>query len=210
MPTKYSNFADIFLQKLANIFLERTNINEHAIKLEEGKQPPYKPIYSLGLVELETFKTYIKTNLANNFINTLKSLANALILFVRKPNASLCLYVNYPRLNNLMIKNWYLLPLIGEFLDWLDQAKQFIPLDFTNVYHCIRIKEGDKWKTAFRTRYGNFKYQVMLIGLSKAPVSFQGYINRILVKKLDIFVIVYLDDIFIYTKDLSQAHVNVI
>ena len=65
------------------------------------------------------------------------------------------------------------------------------------------IKEGDIWKTAFQTRYSHFEYQVMSFGLSNAPASFQGYINKILAKKLDIFVIVYLDNIFIYTKDLG-------
>ena len=65
----------------------------------------------------------------------------------------------------------------------------------------MRIKEGDKWKTAFRTRYGHFKYQVMPFGLSNAPASFQRYINKILAEKLNIFVVVYLDDILIYTED---------
>ena len=74
----------------------------------------------------------------------------------------------------------------------------------------MRIKEGDEWKTAFRTRYGHFKYQVMPFGLSNAPASFQGYINKILAEKLDIFVIVYLDDILIYTEDQSQGHVEVV
>ena len=105
------------------------------IELEKGKQPPYRPIYSLGPVELETLKIYIETNLANDFIWILKSPAGAQILFVRKPNGSLCLYVNYQEFNNLTIKNWYPLPLIGKSLDRLNQAKQFTQLDFTNVYH---------------------------------------------------------------------------
>lgn len=67
----------------------------------------------------------------------------------------------------------------------------------------MRIKEGDKWKTVFWTWYGHFKYQVMLFGLCNAPASFQGYINKILAEKFDIFVIVYLDDILIYIKDLG-------
>ena len=74
----------------------------------------------------------------------------------------------------------------------------------------MRIKEGNEWKTAFRTWYGHFKYQVMPFGLSNAPASFQGYINKILAEKLDIFVIIYFDDIFIYIEDLSQAHVNAV
>ena len=74
----------------------------------------------------------------------------------------------------------------------------------------MRIKEDDKWKMAFQTQYGYFKYQIMPFGLSNAPVSFQGYINKILAKKLNIFVIVYLDDILIYTEDLGKAHVDTI
>ena len=64
----------------------------------------------------------------------------------------------------------------------------------------MRIREGNEWKTVFKTRYGHFKYQVMLFELTNAPVIFQGYINKILAKKLDVFMIVYLDDIFIYIK----------
>ena len=74
----------------------------------------------------------------------------------------------------------------------------------------MRIREGDEWKTAFRTRYGHFKYQVMPFGLTNAPASFQRYINKILAKKLDIFVIVYLDDILIYTDDDKDRHVLVV
>ena len=74
----------------------------------------------------------------------------------------------------------------------------------------MRIREGDEWKTAFRTRYGHFEYQVMPFGLTNAPATFQGYINKILAEKLDVFVIVYLDDIFIYTEDESKGHVQAV
>ena len=210
VPFEYLDFADVFSEKSANVLPERTGANEHAIELEEGKQPPYEPIYSLGPVELETLKTYIENNLANGFIRASKSPASAPILFVRKPNGSLRLCVDYRGLNNLTIKNRYPLPLIGESLDRLGRAKRFTQLDLTSAYHRMRIKEGDEWKTAFRTQYGHFKYQVMPFGLSNAPASFQGYINKILAEKLDIFVIVYLDDILIYTEDPGQAHVDAV
>ena len=71
----------------------------------------------------------------------------------------------------------------------------------------MRIREGDEWKTTFRTRYGHFEYQVMPFGLTNAPTSFQGYINKVFAEKLDIFVIVYLDDILIYIKDDGNSHV---
>ena len=117
VPVEYSDFADIFLEKSANVLPEQTGANEHAIELEEGKQPSYGPIYSVRPVELETLNTYIETNLTNSFIRTSKSPASAPILFVRKPNGSFRLCVNYQGLNNLTIKNWYPFPLIGESLD---------------------------------------------------------------------------------------------
>ena len=210
IPTEYSDFSNVFSEEKALILSEATELNQHAIELQEGQQPLYGPIYSLGPVELETLKTYIKTNLANGFIRPSKSPAGALILFVGKPDGSLRLCVDYQGLNNLTIKNRYPLPLIGESLDRLGRAKRFTQLDLTSAYHRMRIKEGDEWKTAFRTRYGHFEYQVMPFRLSNAPASFQGYINKILAEKLDIFVIVYLDDIFIYTKDPGQGHVEAV
>ena len=100
-------------------FSKNTGVNEHAIKLEEGKQPRFGPIYRLGPVELETLKTYIETNLANGFIRPSKTLTAAPILFDRKPNGSLRLCIDYWDLNNITIKTWYPLPLIGESLDQL-------------------------------------------------------------------------------------------
>ena len=161
-------------------------------------------------VELETLKTYIETNLANGFIKPSKSLAGTPILFDRKSDGFLRLYVNYQSLNNLMIKNQYPLPLIEELLDRLGRARRFTQLDLTSVYYQMRIRKMDKWKTAFRTWYSHFKYQVILFGLTNAPISFQGYINKILAEKLDIFVIVYLDNIFIYIDDDGDRYVTAV
>ena len=213
-PTKvsaeYSDYNNVFSAENATELPENTGMNEHTIKLEEGKQLSFGPIYSLRPVELETLKTYIETNLANGFIRPSKSPAGAPILFDRKPDGSLRLCVDYRGLNNITIKNQYPLPLIGESLDRLGRARRFTQLDLTNAYYRMRICEGDKWKTVFRTQYGYFEYQVMPFGLSNAPATFQGYINKILAEKLDVFVIVYLDDILIYTEDPGQPHVEAI
>ena len=204
---KYLYFADVFSLDLASKLIKHTGIINHAIELVDGQQPPYGPIYSLGPMELETLKAYIETNLANKFIKPSKSPAGTPILFDRKSDDSLRLCVNYRGLNNLTIKNRYPLPLIGESLDRLGRARRFTQLDLTSAYHRMRIREGDEWKTAFRTRYGHFEYQVMPFGLTNAPASFQGYINKILAEKLNIFVIVCLDDILIYTEDDGDSHV---
>ena len=100
-------------------------MDEHIIKLEEDKQPLFGPIYSLGLVELETFKTYIKTNLANGFIQPSKSPAGALILINWKLDKSLRFCMDYRGLNNITIKNRYPLPLISKLLDWRNQIRRF-------------------------------------------------------------------------------------
>ena len=141
---EYSDYSNVFSAENATELPENTEMNEHAIELEEDKQPSFGPIYSLGQVELETLKTYIKTNLANSFIRPSKSPAGALILFNWKPDKSLRLCVDYRSLNNIIIKNRYPLPLIGKSLDRLDRAKRFTQLDLTNAYHRMRIREGNE------------------------------------------------------------------
>ena len=116
---KYSNFANLFSKKSVEMLLEQIGINEHAIKLEEDKQPLSRLIYNIRPIEFKTLRTYIEINLANGFIRSSKSLAGIPIVFVEKPNGSLCLYINYQDLNNLTIKNRYLLLLIDEFLNRL-------------------------------------------------------------------------------------------
>ena len=158
IPGEYSDFTNVFSEEKALVLPEQTELNEHAIHLKDGKQPPCGPIYSLGPVELETLKTYIKTHLKTGFIRPFKFPAGAPILFDKKSDGSFCLCIDYWGLNNLTIKNRYPLPLIDESLDRLDRAKRFIQLDLTSAYHQMRIKEGDEWKTAFQTKYGHFKY----------------------------------------------------
>ena len=144
IPAEYSDYSNVFSAENEADLPENTGMNEYAIKLEEGKQPPFGSIYSLGLVELETLKTYIETNLANGFIRPSKSPAGAPILFDRKPDGSLRLCVDYRGLNNITIKNRYPLPLIGESLDRLGRARRFTQLDLTNAYHWMRICEGNE------------------------------------------------------------------
>ena len=144
VPAKYLDFADFFSPDLASKLLKHTGINDHTIKLVNGQQPPYGPIYSLRPLELEILKAYIETNLANEFIRLSKSPANTPILFNRKSDGFFRLCINYQGFNNLTIKNQYLLPLIRELLDRLRRAKRFTQLNFISAYHQIRIRKGDK------------------------------------------------------------------
>ena len=122
IPTEYSDFANVFSPELASELPKHTRINDHAIELVDNRQPLYGPIYSLGLIELETLKTYIETNLKNGFIKPSKFSAGASIFYDKKLDGRLQLCVDYRGLNNLTIKNQYLLFLVGEFLDQLGQA----------------------------------------------------------------------------------------
>ena len=125
VPVDYSNYSNVFSAENAAELLEHIGMNNNTIKPEKDKQPLFGPIYSLGTVELEILKTYIKTNLANDFIQTSNSLANTSILFNRKPDRSFHLCINYRGFNNITIKNRYPLSLIDKLLDQLGQAKQF-------------------------------------------------------------------------------------
>ena len=123
---EYSGYNNVFSVENVTELLELTRMNNHAIKLEKSKQIPFESIYNLEPVELKILKTYIKTSLTNGFIQPSKSPAGALILFDQKSDKSFCLCVDYWGLNNITIKNQYLLPLIGELLDKLDWAKRFL------------------------------------------------------------------------------------
>src|SRR6266568_2734573 len=114
------------------------------------------------------------------------------------------LYVNYRGLNKITIKNCYLLPLVNEILDQLSRAKIFIKLDLQDAYYRLCIKEGDKWKTAFKTRYSYFKYYMLPFRLANTPIIFQLYIYKALGGLVDRTCVIYLDNILIYLEDKDQ------
>ncbi len=123
IPVEYFDYVNVFSTDLIIELTKNTGINEHAIKLIKEKQLLYRPIYALSPVELETLKTYIKTHLKSGFIQSFKSFVGAPILFDKKSDGSLRLYIDYQGLNNLTIKNQYTLPLIGKSLNRLGWAK---------------------------------------------------------------------------------------
>ena len=133
-----------------------------------------------------------------------KSPAGAPILFVPKPDGRFRLCVDYRQLNKPTILNKYPLPLMTELWERVAGATVFTKLDLKDGYHLIRIRKGDEWKTAFRTRYGHYEYKVMPFGLVNAPATFQAMMNTILREFLDHGVVVYLDDILIYSKWLED------
>ena len=107
-------------------------------------------------------------------------------------------------------KDWYLLPLINDLLDALHKAWIYTKIDLRHAYHLICIADGNEWKTTFRTRYGSFEWLVMPEGLTNALVGFQRFMNDIFADMIDVSVVVYLDDILVYSDDPKQhsAHVQ--
>ena len=137
------------------------------------------------------------------------SSAETSVLFVLKKNEELHLCVNYWDLNQITIKNRHSLSLISETLNWLSEAKIFFKLNLKNTYHCIQIKEGDEWKTAFHTHYSHFKYMIISFRLVNTSVTFQDYINQTLTEIVNIFCVVYLNNIFIYSETLTEHEKHV-
>ena len=208
LPKEFAAFADVFASD-AQAKPQRPTGAEHAIELEEGKKPPFQPLYNLSNKELEVLREYLATALKNGWIQRSESEAGAPILFVPKKDGTLRLCVDYRGLNAITVKNRCPLPLIGETLDRLARARFFTKLDLKDAYYRIAIRRGDEWKTAFRTRYGHFEYLVMPFGLTNAPATFQAYINRALAGLVDETCVVYLDDILIYSETYKE-HVRAV
>ena len=189
---RYKDYVDVFSKDRAETVAPHRPI-DHTVDLEPDFNLSYGRIYNLSEVELKTFNAYIKTNLANGFIQRSLSAAAALVLFAKKKDRGLWLCVDYQALNKATMKNRYPLSLSLEMLDRLWGAQIFTKLDLRNAYHLIRTKEGDKHKTAFRTRYGQFEYFVMLFRLTNTLATFQDYIDDCLWPYIDNCAVWHLD-----------------
>jgi hypothetical protein len=203
VPEEYHEFAQVFSQEESDKLPEHRPY-DHKIPLQPDKTPPYGPIYSLSPEELKVLRQYLEDNLRKGFIRNSQSPCAAPILFVKKPDGTLRLCVDYRGLNKITVKNRYPLPLINELFDRLRQAKYFTKLDMKDGYHRLRMADGEEWKTAFRTRYGLYEYRVMPFGLCNAPGTFQFYVNDVFRDYLDDFMSAYLDDLLIYSATLKE------
>jgi Reverse transcriptase (RNA-dependent DNA polymerase) len=203
LPPEYKDYADVFLEEEASKFPNSTRV-EYSIPIKEGAEVPYNPIYQLREHKLGVLRDYLESSQEKGWIRKSKSPTSALILFILKKDDSLRLCVDYRGLNKVTIRNRHPLPLISEILDWLSRAKRFTKFDLYNVYHYIRIKRGDEWKMAFHTRYSYFEYTVMPFGLTNASTTFQSYINEALRGYLNIFYIIYLNNIMMYLERVKD------
>jgi hypothetical protein len=197
-------FIECFPDELPNE-LPPQRAHDHRIDLYSDARPVYKPTYRMSPSELDELKKQLEELLSHGLIRPSVSPYGAPVLFVKKKDGSRRMCIDYRALNAQTIKNVYALPRCDELFDRLQGASVFTKLDLRSGYHQIRIHPDDIQKTAFNTRYGHFEFLVLPFGLTNAPATFMCMMNDLLRPYLDKFVIVYLDDILIYSKN-EQEH----
>ena len=177
---------------------------EMRIELETGSKPVMGPLYKLSVAELAEMKKQLTKALDNGYIRPSISPWGSPVLFTKKKDGGLRMCIDYRALNKKTIKNQVPIPRIDEVWDQVGGAKYFSTLDLKDGYHHIRMREKDIEKTAFRTRYGQFEYLVTPFGLTGAPGCFQTLMNNIFRPHIDEFVLVYIDDILVYSKTKEE------
>jgi hypothetical protein len=197
------DYNDVFPKDLPS-GLPPSRAVDHKIELLPGQPPPSRPPYRMSFDEQNELKKQLQELIDKGYIQPSVSPYGAPVLFVRKKDGSLRLCIDYRALNKITIKNKYPLPRIDELLDRLQGATVFSKLDLRSGYHQVRIAEGDEPKTAFRTRYGHYEFRVLTFGFSNAPATFMRLMNDVFREYLDDFVIVYLDDILIFSKSVEE------
>jgi len=198
-------FSDVFPDEVPGLPPSREI--EFSIDLVPGAGPVSIAPYKMAPTELADLKKQIEELLEKQFIRPSVSPWGAPVLLVKKKDGSSRLCVDYRQLNKLSIKNKYPLPRIDDLMDQLHAATVFSKIDLRSGYHQIRVKSDDVQKTAFRSRYGHYEYVVMPFGVTNAPALFMDYMNRIFRPFLDKFVVVFIDDILIYSRT-HEEHVE--
>jgi hypothetical protein len=203
-------FADVFPDELSGMPPDRDV--EFVIELQPGTAPISKRPYRMPPKELAELKTQLQELLDKGYIHPSSSPWGCPTLFVKKKDGSLRLCVDYRHLNAVTIKNTYPLPCIDVVFYQLAEARVFSKIDLRSGYHQINIGPCDIPKTAFSTRYGLYEYLVMSFGITNAPAYFMYLMNSVFMTELDKFVVVFIDDILIYSKNGEEhaEHLRVV
>jgi hypothetical protein len=191
-------YPDVFPDDLPGMPPDRDV--KFVIELQPGTAPISKRPYRMPPKELAELKVQLQELLDKGYIRPSSSPWGSPALFVKKKDSSLRMCVDYRPLNVVTIKNKYPLPRIDVLFDQLAGAKVFSKIDLRSGYHQIKIRASDVPKTAFSTRYGLYEFLVMSFGLTNAPAYFMYLMNSVFMNELDKFVVVFIDDILIYSK----------
>ncbi|GJV35261.1 putative reverse transcriptase domain-containing protein [Tanacetum coccineum] len=198
-------FTDVFPKDLSGLPPQRQV--EFRIDLVPGATPVAKSPYRLAPSEMQELSGQLQELQDKGFIRPSHSPWGAPVLFVKKKDGSFRMCIDYRDLNKITIKNRYPLPRIDNLFDQLQEACIISKIDLRSRYHQLRVHEDDIPKTVFRTRYGHFEFTVMPFGLTNAPAVFMDLMNRVCKPYLDKFVIIFIDDILIYSKTKEEHEV---
>lgn len=200
LPDEFSEFSDVFSEDLAEQLPKHSQF-DHDIVLLPDTVPRYGPVYKTSEPQAKYLHDYILDNLRRGWIRPSKSSWSSPVLFAAKKDGSMRMCIDYRYVNSRTQKVRYPLPRIDQIIDKLYKARYFSKIDLRNAYNLVRIKKGDEHITAFRTQEGLFEYTVMPFGLCNAPATFQRLMNHVFRDILYVFVVVYLDDILIFSND---------
>ena len=181
--------------------------HEFKIELKDDAPPVHWPLYKLSPLKMAEAKKHIKYMLEHGFIRSSNSPYGAPVLFTPKKGGGLHFYIDCHWLNKKTVKNRYPLPLLEEMFNWLGNAKVFSKIDLKSGYWQILVRPGDVHKIVFKIWWGLFEYMVMPFGLTNAPMQFMSMMNNLLQEYLDQFVLMFLDDMLIYSANV-QEHVE--
>ena len=176
----------------------------HCIETVPGAEPPSRPAYRLPLSQIEEVRSQLQELESKGFIQPSSSPYGAPVLLVGKKDGTMRMCVDYRALNKVTVKNRYPMPRIDDLIDRLQGATVFSKIDLRSGYHQIPVQPSDIHKTAFRTRFGHFEFTVMPFGLTNAPATFQSLMHKVFHSLLDRCVVVYLDDILVYSKSKEE------
>ncbi|KAJ9552857.1 hypothetical protein OSB04_016902 [Centaurea solstitialis] len=196
------DYPEVFPEDLVSLPPDREI--EFRIDLVPGATPIAKAPYRLAPSELKEMLAQLQELLDKGFIRPSTSPWGAPVLFVKKKDGTMRMCIDYRELNKVTVKNKYPLPRIDDLFDQLQGAKFFSKIDLRSGYHQLKVRKEDIPKTAFRTRYGHYEFLVMSFGLTNAPAAFMDLMNRVCKPYLDKFVIVFIDDILIYSKTAEE------
>ena len=198
LPQVVYEYEDVFSDELPGLPPQR--VVDFGIELHLGTSPISMTPHRMAPVELQELRVQLQELLDKGFIKPSTSPWGAPVLFAKKKDKTLRLCIDYGQLNRVTVKNRYPLPRIDDLFDQLRGARAYSKIDLHTGYHQLRVMETDIPKTAFRMRYRHFEFTVMPFGLTNAPAAFMDLMHKVFQPYLDQFVVVFMDDILIYSQ----------
>ena len=198
LPRVVCEYEDVFPDELPGLPPQR--VVDFGIELHPGTSPISMTPHRMAPVELQELKVQLQELLDKGFIRLSASPWGAQVLFAKKKDKTLRLFIDHRQLNRVRIKNRYPLPRIDDLFDQLRGARVYFKINLRTGYHQLKVRETDIPKTAFRTRYGHFEFTLMPFGLKNTPTTFIDLMHRVFQPYLDQFAVVFVDDILIYSQ----------